>query len=159
MDGTSCSVATKYTSFALFDYKNPVIYINGNEGSDYNSTVGTTLNTDIVSVQANTPSAFLTTFSQTLKVAGIDTYYTGITLTANTPSPAPVIDNSVSLSSTSDYQSITVTGFRLTSGNGIFYAIATTDTTTVPTQYQIRMGLDGTGSSVSATNSVYSTLR
>lgn len=156
MDGTSCSVTSTYSSFSSFDYKNPVIYINGNEASDYTSYTGTTLNNDVISVQAKTPSTFLTNFNQALKVAGIDTYFSSITLAANTPSPAPVIDNTtVTLSSTSDYQSVTVTGFKLSSGNGIFYGIATTDTTTVPSQYQIRKGLDGTGASVSSTNVLY----
>ena len=155
MDGTSCSKASTFSSFSSFDYQNVIIYINGDEASDFTSTVGATLAQFVTTVQTKNPSTFLTDFNQVLRVAGIDKYFTSISLLASTPSPAPVIDSSSKLTTTSDSTSVTVSGFRLSSGDGIFFAIATTDTTLVPTQAQIKANLDGTGSSASGYNVLY----
>ena len=152
MDGTSCSKASTYSSFTSFDYQNVIIYINGDEANDLTSTLGTTLSALVTVAQAKTSAEF----NQVLKVSGIDKAFTSINLLAATSSPAPVIDTSSKLTTTSDSTSVTVTGFKLSSGDGIFFGIATTDTSIVPTQNQIRAKLDGTGSAASGFNVLYS---
>lgn len=144
MDGTSCETSSVLDDKSSFDYKSISIYINGDRSSTFTDTVESSLIIDVQNVSSQTTSTFLTTFNQGLRGAGISTYYRSISLNTGITYNLPTFPSTSYKASTTIFDTkVTLYGLELSSGPGIFYAIATTDTTTVPTQAQIRAKKNG----------------
>ena len=152
MDGTSCAQASVFDDFSSFNYQAVTINIYGDRASDFTSATSTLLNQYVTSVQGNTPSDFLTAFNTALRSASLTNLYQSITLVVGPTYSLPVIDTSSDLTITANSSSITVKGFKLSSGAGVFYAVASTDLTNAPTPAQIQGSLDSTSSTVSSAN-------
>ncbi len=156
MDDTSCSQASVYDDFTSFNYQTVTIYINGDRASDFTSATSTLLDEYVTSVQDQTPSDFLTAFNTALRSASLTNYYSSITLAVGPTYSLPVIDASSSITVTANSSTITLSGLKLSSGAGFFFAVASTDLTTAPTPAQIRASLDSSSSTVSSANVLYS---
>jgi len=152
MDGTSCAQASVFDDFSSFNYQAVTINIYGDRASDFTSATSTLLNQYVTSVQGNTPSDFLTAFNTALRSASLTNLYQSITLVVGPTYSLPVIDTGSDLTITANSSSITVKGFKLSSGAGVFYAVASTDLTNAPTPAQIQGSLDSTSSTVSSAN-------
>jgi len=155
MDGTSCSQASVFTDFSSFDYQNVVIWIHGNRATDFTSATSTLLTQYVTSVQSSTASDFLTAFNTALRSASLTNLYSSMTLAIGPTYSLPAIDSGSSLTVSANATSITIKGFKLSTGEGVFYAVASTDLTNVPTPAQIKASLDSTGSTIPSANAIY----
>ena len=156
MDGTSCTEPSVFDNFAEFSYSLVTIYIHGDRASEFNSVTSVLLNQCITSVQTQTPSDFLTAFNQALRAASLTNLYQAITLQVGPTYPLPVIDTSSAITATSTDTTITVTGLKLSSGEGVFYAVASEDLIETPTAGQIQNRLQASDTTVSGANVIYS---
>lgn len=156
-DGTTCAYPSVYNSFTTFSYTSIVIFVNGNKKTDVPSTTEATL-TQYVSDITTPPvvtTSFLTDFYQALQGAGIRSLFQTIAIAAGPTYTTPVLDASVSVSVTANIYNITLSKLKLSSGTGVFFGIATTDTTNVPTAQQIKNKLNADGTSASGSNVLY----
>jgi len=156
MDGTSCTTPSVFDNFDSFSYTTVTIYIYGDRSSEFDSVTSTLLNQAVTSVQTQTPSDFLTAFNQALRAASLTSLYQAITLQVGPTYTLPVIDTSSVVTTTSTDTTITVNGLKLSSGEGVFYAVASTSTN-LPTALQVKARLQASGTTVSGANAIFQT--
>jgi len=155
MDGTSCSQASVFKDFSSFDYQNVVIWIHGDRASDFTSATSTLLTQYVTSVQSTTASDFLTAFNTALRSASLTNLYSTMTLAVGPTYSLPALDSGSSLTVTANATTITVKGFKL-NGDGVIYAVASTDLTNAPSPAQVKASLDYSSSTVPSANALYS---
>lgn len=156
MDGTSCSTASTFDDFSSFNYNTVIIYVYGDRSSQFTSITSSLLNDFVTSVQTQTPSDFLTAFNQALKAASLTNLYQSITLQVGPTYPLPVIDTTSTVTAISTDTTIIITGLKLSSGEGVFYAVASTDLVNAPTPLQIQAQTDYSAATVSGANVIFS---
>lgn len=154
MDGTTCAMSSPFTDFSMFDYTTIILYIYGDKRSDLQSTTGTLLNQYVSDVTTQTSSSFQSDFNEALAGAGILDLFSTITIQTAPSYNAPVMGTS-KISAQSTDTVITITGLSLSSGAGVFYAIADSDSTGAPTRYQVRVMVNNDDTPVNAGGTVY----
>lgn len=131
--------------------------MSGNKNTDATSTTAATLSqyaTDVTTPPAST-TTFLTDFYASLQGAGIRSLFQSMTYAVGPTYTAPVIDTTASVAVTADITYVILSNLKLSSGTGVFFGIATTDTTDVPTTQQIKNKLNADGTSASGANALY----
>ena len=158
MDGTTCSIPTTFIDFGIFDYTKVSIFIQGNRRSNFNSTTRAWLTQYITSITTQTPSHFLTLFSSILKNIDLSRDFQSISLQAGPIYPFPIIDETAVVSVSVTDTTATLSGLKLQSGEGVFYGIASDEALTLPTQSQIKAGVNSSNTAVVFSNVVYTSL-
>ena len=154
MDGTTCASPSSLQSFGWFDYKNVVIYVYGDKRSDLMSNTGTLLAQYVDSVNRQNSTTFLYDFNQALSGAGVLTAFKTITLQLAQTFNAPTQNLNTAITVKSRDTAITVSGLVLSSGPGIFYAIADSANDGAPTRSQVRIMNNAVGDEVPGTAEV-----
>jgi len=139
MDGTSCGTPSLFDNFEQFNYSSIVLYVYGNKRSDETSDTNLQLNQYVNVITNQIPSTFLNEFNQAFAGAGILSSFNSISLLSGQTYNPPVLDQTSVVTVRAQATSITVSGLRLTSGEGIFYGIADIDNGIIPTLAQIRI--------------------
>ena len=155
MDGTTCDIPSDFTDFTIFNYAQPSIFIYGNRGSDVTSNTRTLLSQFISSINTPTTSSFLNQFNSVLKDNSISSYFKSISLQSGPLYDVPALDTTSKLTVSSDLTTITVAGLALSNEAGVFYGIASNEDLNLPTQAQIRAGLNSSNTDVAESNAVY----
>lgn len=155
MDGTTCSVPSTFVDFTIFNYTQVSIFIQGNRRSNYNSTTRTLLTQYITSITTQTSSKFSTLFASTLHAADLKPDFQSISLQAGPIYPYPVLNESAVLRVSVTDTTATLSGLQLVSGEGVFYAIASEGPLTLPTQSQIKSGVNASNTAAVSSNVVY----
>lgn len=155
MDGTTCASSSLFDSFSSFNYSNLTIYIATDRRSDTTSQTGTTLSQYITSVGNQAPSDFLTNFNQVLQTNSLTNLYQSIALRNGSTYDNPVVSSTSTVTTSVTDTTITISGLELSSGTGVFYAIASDDILNVPNYQQIKNKLNGKGLSVPGANAFY----
>ena len=136
IDGTTCTTPSYFDSFEEYDYENVIIYVYGDRRTDAIDTLQTKLADKINELSLITSSEFKAKFQDTMRSGGMDGIYQGVTLSAASSYPNPVLTGEVGYIATNE--TITLTGLELSSGNGYFYAIADIGSKVFPTYDYIR---------------------
>lgn len=155
MDGTTCATTSVFDSFSSFVYANLTIYIASDRKVDTTSQTGTVLKQYVTSVGNKAPSDFLTTFNQVLQTNSLTTLYQSIALRNGSTYSNPVISTTSTVTTSVTDTSITLSGLQLSSGTGIFYAVASDDALHVPSYQQIKNKLNGKSLSTTGANAFY----
>ena len=155
MDGTTCATSSVFDSFSSFVYSNLTIYIASDRKTDTTSQTGNTLNQYISSVGNKAPSDFLNTFNQVLQTNSLTNLYQSIALRNGSTYSNPIIAATSTVTTTITDTSITISGLQLSSGIGVFYAVASDDALHVPNYQQIKNKRNGKGLTVSGANAFY----
>lgn len=158
MDGSTCLTSSVLDDKSIFDYKSISIYLNADRRSIFDSAMVANLGVAVQNVSTQTASTFLTTFNQGLRGAGLTGLYSSITLATNIAYSLPTFPSSDYKASTTIFDTkVNLYGLKLSSGPGMFYAIATDDTTVVPTQAEIKAKMNGKDITSPGGNVVFNT--